>query len=129
MGMRHRGYTGSVEYSAPDRVFHGELNGIRDVITFEGSTEDELESAFKEAVDDYLAFCAKKEFDPQRPYTGRFVLRLPAEMEGEISVASRAAKESMNAWVLGAVEARLAEWRATRLNSAAAERRQHAPGE
>jgi predicted HicB family RNase H-like nuclease len=127
MGMRHRGYSGSVEYSAPDAVFHGSLNGIRDVITYEGNTKQELETRFREAVDDYLSFCAKKGFEPQRPYSGRFVLRLPAEMDGEISVASRVAKESMNAWVLGAVEARLAEWRSTRVNPAAAERPAHAP--
>jgi hypothetical protein len=55
------------------------------------------------------------------------VLRLSAEMDGEISVASRVAGETMNTWVLGAVEARLAEWRATRVNPSAAERLAHAP--
>jgi predicted HicB family RNase H-like nuclease len=127
MSMSHRGYTGSVEYSAPDRVFHGKLNGIRDIITYEGTTVDELETSFRETVDDYLAYCAEEGMEPQRPYSGRFVLRLSSEMHGEISAASRMAKESMNTWVQGAIEARLAEWRATLVNPAAAERPEYAP--
>ena len=129
MSMSYKGYSGSVEYSATDRVFHGILNGIRDIITFEGVTVEELETSFRDAVDEYLDWCAETGVEPQRPYSGRFVLRLSPEMHGEISIASRAAKESMNTWVQGAIEARLVEWRATLVNPAAAERLEYAPGD
>jgi predicted HicB family RNase H-like nuclease len=127
MGMSYRGYTGSVEFSANDRIFHGRLDGIRDIITFEGTTVDELETSFREAVDEYLEWCEEDGVEPQRPYSGRFVLRLSPQMHGDISIASRVAGESMNSWVVGAIEVSLKEWRAARVNPAAAERLEYAP--
>jgi hypothetical protein len=56
--LRYKGYDGSVEYSAEDRTLHGSLVGIRDAIVYEGVDVDSLESSFRAAVDEYLAFCA-----------------------------------------------------------------------
>jgi predicted HicB family RNase H-like nuclease len=129
MSMTYRGYTASVKFSARDRVFHGRLDGIRDIITFQGASVEELETGFRGAVDDYLDWCGEDGGEAQKPYSGRFVMRLSPEMHGDISIASRVAGESMNSWVVGAIEARLQEWRATRANPAAAERPEYAPGD
>jgi predicted HicB family RNase H-like nuclease len=59
--LQYKGYDGSVEYSAEDRVLHGSLLGIRDAIVYEGSDVDSLESNFRAAVDEYLVFCAAVE--------------------------------------------------------------------
>lgn len=55
--FEHKGYTGTMEFSAEDKVFFGKVHGITDLVTFEGATVNELETAFKEAVDDYLEIC------------------------------------------------------------------------
>lgn len=52
--LTYRGYIAHIEFDADDRLFFGRLVGIRDIVTFHGRTVDELESAFKEAVDHYL---------------------------------------------------------------------------
>jgi len=58
--MKYKGYTGHVEYDDEAKIFHGEVLGIKDVVTFQGTTVDEIEQAFKDSVDDYLAFCAER---------------------------------------------------------------------
>lgn len=54
--MRYKGYRGHAVYDSKARLFHGEVLGLKDVITFQGKTVKELEEAFKGSVDDYLAW-------------------------------------------------------------------------
>jgi len=54
--MEYRGYLGSVEYDAEARIFHGDVVNTRDVITFQGTTVDEIEQAFRDSLDDYIAW-------------------------------------------------------------------------
>jgi predicted HicB family RNase H-like nuclease len=65
--LQYKGYDGSVEYSPEDRLLHGSLLGIRDAVIYEGSDVDSLESNFRAAVDEYLAFCAEEGRAPERP--------------------------------------------------------------
>ena len=55
--LEHRGYLGSVLYSDEDQAFHGRLEFMRDLVSYEGSDAKSLKSAFQEAVDDYLRLC------------------------------------------------------------------------
>lgn len=106
--MEYKGFTGSVEFSPGDRIFHGKINGITaDLVTFEGVTVEELEADFRQAVDDYLSYCEKKGIEPQRPYSGRFVLRIPPELHGQVTAAGRRSRTSMNAWIVEAIRMRL----------------------
>lgn len=114
MSMEFKGYTGSVEYSPADRVFHGRIVGITDIITFEGTSVEALEKDFRDAVDDYLDMCAQDGVEPQRPYSGRFVLRVSPEIHREASLAARSARASMNAWIVGAIQMRLDAEKAAR---------------
>jgi predicted HicB family RNase H-like nuclease len=107
MSMSYRGYTGSVEYDADDRVFHGRVSGITDVVSFAGATVDELEASFQNSVDVYLGLCAERGMEPQKPYSGRFVLRLSPEVHREASIAARRARASMNSWIVSAIQMRL----------------------
>lgn len=122
--MKYKGYTGSVEYDSEGRIFHGRLNGITDVITFQGDSVEALEADFRGAVEDYLEFCAERGMEAQRPCSGRFVLRLSADLHREASIAARTAGESLNAWVTGAIQMRLAgrDKRPVRKRRAAADR-------
>ena len=71
--LQYKGYDGSVEYSAEDRVLHGSLLGIRDAVIFEEADVDGLESNFRAAVDEYLAFCAAEGKIPDQPSCGRAI--------------------------------------------------------
>jgi predicted HicB family RNase H-like nuclease len=106
--MRYKGYTGSVEYDPDDRLFHGSVDAITDIIAFEGDSVEALEADFRNAIDDYLESCAEDGVEAQRPCSGKFVLRVSPEMHREAAAAARTQDESLNAWITGAIKMRLA---------------------
>ncbi|HBJ84154.1 MAG TPA: type II toxin-antitoxin system HicB family antitoxin [Verrucomicrobiales bacterium] len=65
--MNYQGYQSAVSFDDEAEIFHGEVTGIRDVITFQGTTVEELKQAFHASVDDYLAFCASRGESPDQP--------------------------------------------------------------
>lgn len=107
MSMTYRGYTGTVEYDAGDRILHGRVIGITDIVSFEGTTVKELEADFRAGVDSYLEGCAERGVEAQRPYSGKFVLRLSPEVHRDASIAARLARTSMNNWIVEAIQMRL----------------------
>jgi len=98
--MEYKGYVAKVEFDDEANIFHGEVVNIRDVVTFQGRSVDELRLAFEESVDDYLAFCAERGEEPEKPFSGRFVVRLSPEQHRQISLAAKRAGKSLNAWVI-----------------------------
>jgi predicted HicB family RNase H-like nuclease len=101
--MEHKGYLGIVEYDAEAKLFHGDVINTRDVITFQGTTVAEIEKAFKESIEDYLAWCKEEGVEPEKPYSGRFNLRLPPELHKELAIKARKLKISINSFVEKAI--------------------------
>lgn len=80
------GYIGTVEYSAEDRVFYGKLHGINDLVTFEGASVDGLETAFRDAVADYVNTCRKTGKPPDKVFKGSFNVRVPVKLHAETAM-------------------------------------------
>ena len=97
--MKYKGYTGHVVYDDEAKIFHGEVLGIKDVITFQGTTVEELEQAFKDSVDDYLAFCKERGEKPEKPFSGKFNLRIPPDLHAKLSIAAKSKGESLNNFI------------------------------
>lgn len=97
--MEYKKYVAIIEFDDEAGLLHGEVMNTRDVITFQGSSVAELRHAFEESVDDYLAFCAERGEQPDKPFSGQFVTRLGAELHREIHFAATRAGQSLNAWV------------------------------
>ena len=97
--MEYKGYSAKIEFDEDANIFHGEVINLRDVITFEGETVDGLRHAFQESVDDYLEFCAERGEDPEKPYSGKFVVRVEPELHKRISIEARKRGVSINALV------------------------------
>lgn len=98
--MEYKGYVaGPIDFDAEEGTFSGTVTGIRDVIHFEGSTAVQLRRAFRESIDAYLVSCEKDGVEPDRPFSGRFPVRIPTELHRK--AALRAAEEglSLNQWV------------------------------
>jgi predicted HicB family RNase H-like nuclease len=74
--MKYKGYQGTVTYDDEAKIFHGEVIGLKDMITFQGTSVDDLEQAFKDSVDDYIKFCKKKKRVPEKPFSGNLLLRV-----------------------------------------------------
>ena len=105
--MEYKGYTGRVEFDDEAGVLHGQIIGIRDVITFEGTSVAELQQAFHESVDDYLDFCAQRGESPEKPFSGRFVVRLSPDLHRRAYVQAKLKGESLNKWVAEVLESSL----------------------
>lgn len=96
--MSYRGYTARVDFDERDDLFVGRVLGLRTIISFHGQTVQELRSAFEAAVDDFLQECEEAGIKPEKPASGRLLLRLPPETHGAALVAAQAAGKSLNQW-------------------------------
>lgn len=96
--MMYRGYAAKIEYSDEDGCFVGRVAGINDVIGFHAESVKELRTAFEEAVDDYIATCEKVGRAPQKPYSGKLMLRVPPEVHARAAMMAEAHGMSLNQW-------------------------------
>ena len=96
--MTPTGYSARVEYDDEDGIFFGRIAGINDVIGFHADTVEGLRAAFHEAVDDYLAACAKVGKEPEREYSGKVMFRLDPALHARIAKTAELAGKSLNAW-------------------------------
>lgn len=101
--MEYKGYVARVEFDESANVFHGQVLNLRDVITFEGESVSELKKAFQESVDDYLDFCASRDEEPEKPFSGRFLVRIEPDLHRRAALAAGRADESLNIWVSKAI--------------------------
>jgi predicted HicB family RNase H-like nuclease len=95
----YKGYVGKTDYNDEAGIFHGEVINTRDVITFQGKSVNELKKALRDSVEDYLEFCMERGEEPDRPFSGKFVVRVPPEVHREAFLKARSAGKSLNAWV------------------------------
>ncbi len=94
--MEYKGYTGHIEFDAEAGLFHGEVLDTRDVITFQGTSVDDLQKAFRDSVDDYLDFCKKRDEKPDKPFSGRLMVRLSSDLHRKLFVEARRDGKSLN---------------------------------
>lgn len=97
--LTYKGYTGQIEVDTAAGVLFGRVLAIRDVVTFEGDTVEEVARAFHDSVDDYLAFCAEQGKAPDKPFSGKLPLRTTPERHRRIALAAASAGKSINAWL------------------------------
>ena len=102
--MKYKGYSAAVDFDYEAGVFQGEVVDTRDVVVFEGDSVAQLERAFHFSIDDYLAVCAKRGREPDRPFPGRVALRLTPDVHRAATAAARAEGKSLNAWLAETIE-------------------------
>jgi predicted HicB family RNase H-like nuclease len=96
--LEHRGYRARVEFDAEDGLFFGRIASIQDGVTFHADSVADLVDAFREAVDDYLETCAKIGKRPERPYSGKLMLRVDPHVHAKSVEAAELAGKSLNQW-------------------------------
>ncbi|MGD9889643.1 MAG: type II toxin-antitoxin system HicB family antitoxin [Halothiobacillaceae bacterium] len=94
--MTHNGYTARIEFDERDNIFVGRLLGMSDIVSFHADNVADLRAAFIEAVDDYLDTCAKLGKTPEKPASGKMMLRVSPEIHGAALVAAQASGKSLN---------------------------------
>jgi predicted HicB family RNase H-like nuclease len=102
--MSYKGYYGSVQYSDEDRVFHGKIEFIRSLVSYEGSDVETLRKAFEEAVDDYLELCAEEGRKPEKAFKGTFNVRTGSNLHRKAALFAKAKGTNLNRVVTEALE-------------------------
>lgn len=96
--MSYKGYLARIEFDPRDNIFVGHLLGIADQISFHGEAVSELIAAFHAAVDHYLDDCAKTGRAPEKPASGKLMLRIRPEVHAAAAIAAKASGKSLNQW-------------------------------
>lgn len=97
--LKYNEYMGSVKFNHKDRIFHGKIEFIDDLVTFEGSSVDELIKAFEEAVEDYIEICETTGKEPQKSFKGTFNVRVSPELHRKAALISLERGISLNQFI------------------------------
>lgn len=106
--LQYNGFIGSVHFSAEDAVFHGKIDGISDLVTFEGESMAELQQAFKEAIEDYIGICEQKGKPIHKSFKGNLNVKIPSELHRKAMQKSLELGISLNQLVTKAIEHEIA---------------------
>jgi predicted HicB family RNase H-like nuclease len=102
--MTFQGYTARVDYDERDDILVGRILGLRSIISFHGKTVEELRRQFKAAVKDYLDDCAEQGVSPEKPASGKLLIRVPPEVHSQALVKAQAEGKSLNQWATEALQ-------------------------
>jgi predicted HicB family RNase H-like nuclease len=98
--MKYKGYIGHVSYDDKARIFHGEVLGLKDVITFQGTTVEELEQAFHASIDDYLMWCKERGEEPEKAFSGSLRIRISPELHAKLAIEASLHNSSLNSIII-----------------------------
>jgi predicted HicB family RNase H-like nuclease len=102
--FEYKGYNGTIEYSAADKILHGKVLGIRSLLSYEGNSLDSLRSDFEDVINDYLETCAEDGMEPEKPYKGSFNVRVSPELHRSLALYSSSRGQTLNATVEDAIK-------------------------
>ncbi len=97
--LEYKGYHGAVEYDYDAEILFGEVVGLRDVVTFQGKSVTELEQTFKDSIDEYLTFCEQLNRKPEKPFSGKFNVRISPDLHRSLAAQAKRENRSLNQWV------------------------------
>jgi len=93
--MKFEDYIATISYDDSAELFHGQVVGMSDIITFQGKSTTELKKAFKDSVHDYLAMCKEDGSEPEKSYSGNFPVRTTADIHEFLYKSSKILGVSM----------------------------------
>jgi predicted HicB family RNase H-like nuclease len=103
--MNYKGYEGIIQLDEAGGFFHGDVINTRDVITFQGRSVEELRRALKDSVEDYLELCSSRGEEPEKPFSGKMLVRMSPELHRHISLEARRVGKSVNAYIVDRLKA------------------------
>ena len=102
--MGYKGYHAKVSYDAVDKIFVGEVFGVRDSLNFHGTSVDELESMFQQCIDNYLELCEKIGKEPDKEFKGSFNIRISPELHRKVALEAEKKEISLNQYISNVLE-------------------------
>ena len=105
--LTYKGFVGSVHFSTEDDVFFGKVEGINDLITFEGDSVKELKNAFHYVIDEHIRDCERENIPKEKSYKGSFNLRLTPDLHRRAAITAKRQGSTLNTFVRKAIEQNL----------------------
>lgn len=102
--LLYKNYNGTVKYSKEDRCLFGKVIGLKSLLSYEGDSVQELETDFRNVIDDYLKDCEERGMQPEQPYKGTFNIRISPDLHRTIATYAIEHGKSLNAAVEEAIE-------------------------
>ena len=102
--LKYKGFLGSVEYDDSAETFYGTVVNANTIMSFRGTSVDELKASFYDVIDTYLDDCTGRGVDPEKPYNGKITLRVPPQLHRQIAAKAAARRESMNNYLESILE-------------------------
>lgn len=102
--MKYKGYIGEVIYDAEAKIFHGDVLGLKDVITFQGTSVAELEQAFKDSVNDYLTWCKERGETPEKTFSGNLRIRISPDLHATLAHLAATQGQSLNSFIVDTLQ-------------------------
>jgi predicted HicB family RNase H-like nuclease len=94
--MKYKGYFGEITYDDEAKIFHGEVIGLKDIITFQGRSVNELKKAFQDSINDYLTWCEERGEQPEKTYSGKLHIRMNPQLHAHLAVEAAKQNISLN---------------------------------
>jgi predicted HicB family RNase H-like nuclease len=98
------GYSAKIGYDAETDLFRGEILGLNGGADFYGANPEELRQEFKKSLDVFMEVCKEKGLEPLKQYSGKFNLRIPAELHAKLAMTAQAQGKSLNVLAQEALE-------------------------
>jgi predicted HicB family RNase H-like nuclease len=98
--IKYKGYIGHVLYDNEAKLFHGEVIGLKDVITFQGATAKEIEQAFKDSINDYLSWCKERGEKPEKSFSGNLRIRITPNLHAALAKEAALYGKSLNSLIM-----------------------------
>lgn len=105
--IKYKEFIGSVHFSAEDEVFYGKIEGVNDLVTFEGTTVSKLKTAFKEAVNDYIELCKETGKEIFKSFKGSFNVRVNPELHSKAFEQALLEGKTLNQFIKEAIELKI----------------------
>lgn len=97
--LSYKNYNGTVEYSKEDKCLFGKVVGVKSLLSYEGTSVEELETEFQNVINEYLKDCEERGVTPEQPYKGSFNVRINPELHRVIAIYAMENGKSLNAAV------------------------------
>lgn len=97
--MKYKGYESVIRYSDEDQTFIGEVINTRDILIFDGNDVSEIERSFHAVVDEYIEDCKTEGKEPNKPFSGQFVMRIKPELHRALFIKAKQSGLSLNTFI------------------------------
>ena len=106
--MKYKGYHAKIEFDQDDQIFVGHVLGINDSVNFHGESVKELSNSFRDAINNYLAYCEKTGKAPEKEFKGSFNVRIKPEKHKKVALYAANEGITINQFVSRAIDDELA---------------------